>query len=101
MLDLFLAMFLIAFICTALVVGIFAARFGEDLRRSMGFAYIAAGVIGIFILLWLARILPMDAPAQLSFGPDRLFYSAFLLVTVLVGTAAGLFMVFLTTLSSD
>lgn len=101
MLDLFLAMFLIAFTCSALVVGIFAARFGEDQRKTMGHVYITAGVLCIIILLWLAGLIPVDAPEQISFSLGRLIYAVFLLVTILVGTVVGLVMVFLTTLTSE
>jgi hypothetical protein len=101
LLDLFLAMFLIAFICSALVVGIFAARFGEDLRKTMGHIYIAVGLLCIAILLWLAGLLPVAAPGPVSFGLDRVIYAVFLMATLLAGTVVGLVLVFLTTLSSE
>jgi len=101
LLDLFLAMFLIAFICSALVVGIFAVRFGEDRRKAMGYVYMTVGFLCIGILLWLVGLMPVDAPEPIAFDLGRLLYAVFLLVTILIGTGVGLGLVFLTTLTSE
>lgn len=99
--EVFLTVFIITFSCTAVATGLFAAKFGEDMRRSLGLAYVGLGLLGFVSLVFLTGLFGVKPPEPYFIGMETLVTVVFVIVSVLVGTLVGFALVFFTTLSSE